>query len=28
MFSGIAENSNDAITYYGWQRFSHGRGVT
>ena len=28
MFSGLAENAADAITYYGWQRFEHGRGVT
>lgn len=28
MFSGLAENASDAITYYGWQRFEHGRGVT
>ena len=28
MFSGLAENAADAITYYGWQRFVHGRGVT
>jgi phosphatidylinositol-3,4,5-trisphosphate 3-phosphatase/dual-specificity protein phosphatase PTEN len=24
MFSGLAENASDAITYYGWQRFEHG----
>ena len=28
MFSGLAENAVDAITYYGWKRFCHGRGVT
>lgn len=28
MFSGLADNATDAITYYGWQRFEHGRGVT
>lgn len=28
MFSGLAENAVDAITYYGWKRFKHGRGVT
>ena len=28
MFSGLAENAEDAITYYGWKRFVHGRGVT
>jgi len=28
MFSGLAETSVDAITYYGWKRFCHGRGVT
>jgi phosphatidylinositol-3,4,5-trisphosphate 3-phosphatase/dual-specificity protein phosphatase PTEN len=28
IFSGLAENAKDAITYYGWKRFRHGRGVT
>ncbi len=28
MFSGLADNAKDAITYYGWKRFTHGRGVT
>ena len=28
MFSGLAENATDAITFYGWKRFKHGRGVT
>ena len=28
MFSGLADNAVDAITYYGWKRFHHGRGVT
>jgi hypothetical protein len=28
MFSGLADNAKDAMTYYGWKRFSHGRGVT
>jgi len=28
MFSGLAENAVDGITYYGWKRFAHGRGVT
>lgn len=28
MFSGLAENAVDAITYYGWKRFEHGNGVT
>ena len=28
MYSGLSENAEDAITYYGWQRFEHGRGVT
>jgi protein-tyrosine phosphatase len=28
IFSGLAENAKDAITYYGWKRFTHGRGVT
>jgi phosphatidylinositol-3,4,5-trisphosphate 3-phosphatase/dual-specificity protein phosphatase PTEN len=28
MFSGLADNAADAITYYGWKRFTHGKGVT
>ena len=28
MYSGLADTSVDAITYYGWKRFCHGRGVT
>jgi len=28
MFSGLSENARDAITFYGWQRFEHGNGVT
>ena len=28
MFSGLSSNATDAITYYGWRRFEHGRGVT
>jgi phosphatidylinositol-3,4,5-trisphosphate 3-phosphatase/dual-specificity protein phosphatase PTEN len=28
IFSGLAENAKDAITYYGWKRFKHGKGVT
>lgn len=28
MYSGLADNAKDAMTYYGWKRFSHGRGVT
>jgi phosphatidylinositol-3,4,5-trisphosphate 3-phosphatase/dual-specificity protein phosphatase PTEN len=28
IFSGLADNAKDAITYYGWKRFKHGRGVT
>jgi len=28
MYSGLSENAVDAITYYGWKRFTHGRGVT
>lgn len=28
MFSGLADTATDAITYYGWKRFIHGRGVT
>ena len=28
LYSGLAENFIDAMTYYGWKRFSTGRGVT
>ena len=28
IFCGFAANSQEAITYYGWKRFSHGKGVT
>ena len=28
MFSGLAESAEDAIRYYGYKRFSHGKGVT
>ena len=28
IYSGLAESAKDAITYYGWKRFRHGRGVT
>ena len=28
IYSGLADNANDAITYYGFKRFSHGKGVT
>jgi phosphatidylinositol-3,4,5-trisphosphate 3-phosphatase and dual-specificity protein phosphatase PTEN len=28
MYSGLADNASDAITYYGHKRFSHGKGVT
>jgi hypothetical protein len=28
IFSGFAVNSQEAITYYGWKRLSHGKGVT
>jgi phosphatidylinositol-3,4,5-trisphosphate 3-phosphatase and dual-specificity protein phosphatase PTEN len=28
MYSGLADNASDAITYYGYKRFSHGKGVT
>jgi len=28
IYSGLAETAKDAITYYGWKRFNHGRGVT
>ncbi len=28
MYSGLSDNAADAMKYYGWKRFSHGRGVT
>ncbi|CDW87066.1 phosphatidylinositol--trisphosphate 3-phosphatase [Stylonychia lemnae] len=28
IYSGLSDNPLDAITYYGWKRFSHGKGVT
>lgn len=28
MFCGFADTAQNAITYYGWKRFTHGRGVT
>jgi hypothetical protein len=28
MYSGLSDNAKDAMTYYGWKRFRHGRGVT
>ena len=28
MYSGLADNASDAIAYYGYKRFSHGKGVT
>ena len=28
LFTGFADNAQDAITYYGWKRFSTGKGVT
>lgn len=28
MYSGLADNASDALTYYGWRRFIHGKGVT
>ncbi|CDW90252.1 phosphatidylinositol--trisphosphate 3-phosphatase [Stylonychia lemnae] len=28
IYSGLSDNAKDAMTYYGWKRFSHGRGVT
>ena len=28
IFSGMADNFLEAITFYGWRRFSNGRGVT
>lgn len=28
MFCGFADSAQNAITYYGWKRFRHGRGVT
>ena len=28
IYSGFSESFTDAMTYYGWKRFSTGRGVT
>ena len=28
LYSGLSDNADDAIIYYGWKRFRHGRGVT
>lgn len=28
IYSGLAENAKDAIMYYGYKRFTHGKGVT
>ena len=28
IYSGLSANAQDAIVYYGWKRFIHGRGVT
>ena len=28
LFCGFADTAQNAITYYGWKRFSHGKGVT
>jgi phosphatidylinositol-3,4,5-trisphosphate 3-phosphatase/dual-specificity protein phosphatase PTEN len=28
IYSGIADNFLEAIIFYGWKRFSNGRGVT
>jgi len=28
IFSGLFNNFIEAMTYYGWKRFSNGRGVT
>ena len=28
IYCGLAENAHEAMIYYGWKRFSHGRGVT
>ena len=28
IYTGLVDNFVDAMTYYGWQRFSSGRGVT
>lgn len=28
LYCGFADCAQNAITYYGWKRFSHGRGVT
>lgn len=28
IYSGMADNFLEALTFYGWRRFSNGRGVT
>jgi phosphatidylinositol-3,4,5-trisphosphate 3-phosphatase/dual-specificity protein phosphatase PTEN len=28
MYCGFSDTAQNAITYYGWKRFKHGRGVT
>ena len=28
IYSGLADTAKEAITYYGWKRFKHGKGVT
>jgi len=28
LYCGLANNPKEAITYYGWKRFAHGKGVT
>lgn len=28
MYCGLAQNAKEAVTYYGWKRFNHGKGVT
>jgi phosphatidylinositol-3,4,5-trisphosphate 3-phosphatase/dual-specificity protein phosphatase PTEN len=28
LFSGLSDITKDAINFYGWRRFSHGRGVS
>ena len=28
LYCGLADTAYNAITYYGWKRFKHGKGVT
>lgn len=28
IYCGFIDNYHDAINYYGWKRFQHGKGVT